>query len=388
MNGAGGSPEEAADITVIGAGVVGLAVAAALASPERMLVVVERNPTFGLETSGHNSCVIHAGLYYPAGSHMARFCVDGNRSLYAHCRAYGVAHRRIGKLVVATDAREEALLHELHARAAGNGVADIAILSEREVRAREPNVRACAALYSGATGIIETQELMQSLCAQAEAAGAYMMYETSVVAIERAAGGYRVETRRADGSPYRFATRVLINCAGLGADTIAEMAGIDVDACGYRQRYCKGEYFSLRAGERTSFNHLVYPVPHAPSRGLGVHVTVTIDGRIVLGPDTTYVDRDRADYSVDESKRGEFFEATRRFIPGVTLDALEPAFAGIRPKLTGPGEPPRDFVITHEQDRGLAGFFNLIGIESPGLTACLEIARHVRAMVDESGVAA
>lgn len=387
MSDLGGAAEEAADITIVGAGVVGLAVAAALARPERMLVVIERNPTFGLETSGHNSCVIHAGLYYPAGSLMARFCVDGNRALYEHCRAHGVTHRRIGKLVVATDAAEEALLHDLAARAAANGVTEIALLDEREVRAREPNVSARAALFSRSTGIVETQELMQSLCAQAEAAGAYMMYDTTVAGVEPAPGGYRVATRRAGGSPYRFTTRVLVNCAGLGADTIAEMAGIDVDACGYRQRYCKGEYFSLREGERTRFNHLVYPVPHAPSHGLGVHVTVTVDGRIVLGPDTTYIERDRADYSVDDAKRGAFFEATRRFIPGVTLDALEPAFAGIRPKLTGPGEAPRDFVIAHEAERGLPGLVNLVGIESPGLTACLEIGRHVRAIVDESGLA-
>jgi L-2-hydroxyglutarate oxidase LhgO len=385
MQHAFGSDQEVADITVVGAGIVGLAVAAELASQERTLVVLERNATYGLETSGHNSRVIHAGLYYPKGSLMARHCLEGNRRLYEYCRSRGVAYRRTGKLVVANTPDEERALLALYDRSQANGVPCVEMLSGREVAVREPLVRARAALLSGTTGIVDTASLMQALAADAENAGACVMCETTLLAVEPRAGGYFLVTRRA-GEEYRFRTRALINCAGLEADVVASLAGIPVDVCGYRLKYCKGEYVEVRPSERTRFRHLIYPSRPDGARGLGIHVTIDVEGRVYLGPDATFLSRDAADYTVSGDRRAAFWDATRSFLPSLALDDLEPAFAGIRPKLSGPGEPQRDFVIAHEEQRGLPGFINLVGIESPGLTACLAIARHVRALMKDAAL--
>jgi L-2-hydroxyglutarate oxidase LhgO len=381
-----GPSEEVADLAIVGAGVVGLAAAAALARPGRTVVVLERNTLYGLETSGHNSGVIHAGLYYPKDSLMARLCLEGNRTLYEYCRAKGVRYRRTGKLVVANTAEEESALLALYDRSQANGVPWIEMLGAREIALREPRVRARSALLSGTTGIVDTASLMQALATDAESASAHMMLETELVAVEPRAGGYMLTTRRAGGEEYRFWTRVLVNCAGLRADIVAELAGLPVDACGYRLHYCKGEYVEVRASDRARFRHLIYPSRPDGARGLGIHVTIDIEGRIYLGPDAAFVSREAGDYTISEDRRAAFWEATRCFLPSLTLDDLSPAFSGIRPKLGGPGEPQRDFVIAHEEGRGLRGFINLVGIESPGLTACLAIARYVRSLVQDAAL--
>lgn len=383
---------EMADVAIVGAGVVGLAIAAELASAERTVVVLERNSTFGLETSSHNSGVIHAGLYYPKESLMARLCLEGNRRLYEYCRAKGVPYRQTGKLVVATTKEEETALLALHDRSQANGVPRIEMLTAREVALREPNVRARTALLSGTTGIVDTAALMQALCADAEIAGALMMYETELVRFEpAAAGGYRLATRRGDRhgggrDDYDFTSRAVVNSAGLRADLVAALTGMRVDERGYRLSFSKGEYMSVRPSDRTRFHHLIYPARADGARGLGVHVTLDIEGRVFLGPDVAFVERERADYSVSEGRRESFWEAARHFLPTLAIDDLEPAFAGIRPRLGAPGEPQRDFVIAHEDAHGLPGFVNLLGIESPGLTACLAIAHHVRGILEDGGL--
>ena len=385
---------EMADVTIVGAGVVGLAIAAELANAQRTVIVLERNPTFGLETSSHNSGVIHAGLYYPKESLMAKLCLEGNRRLYEYCRAKAVRYRRTGKLVVATTEEEGAALLALHDRAQANGVPWIELLTAREVALREPNVRARTALLSGTTGIVDAAVLMQALCADAKNAGARMMFEAELVRVEPVAGNaYRLTARRGGGDgngnghgDHEFTSRVVVNCAGLRADLVAGLAGLRVDQRGYRLSFSKGEYMTVRPSDRARFQHLIYPARADGARGLGIHVTLDIEGRVFLGPDATPVERERADYGVSGARREIFWEATRHFLPGLAIDDLEPAFAGIRPRLGAPGEPQRDFVITHESAHGLPGFVNLIGIESPGLTACLAIARHVRGILENDGL--
>jgi L-2-hydroxyglutarate oxidase LhgO len=369
------------DVLVIGAGVVGLATAAALARAGRSVIVVERHEGFGRETTSRNSQVLHAGLYYPAGSWKARLCVAGSRALYERCERERIPHRRLGKLVVAVEATEVATLERLRALGTENGAPDLAILDAAAVTQWEPSVRAVAALHSPATGIVDAHALCLSFAAEAEAYGAAIALGREVVAIETARAGYRVVAQDAKGAREALVAAAVVNAAGLASDQIATLAGIDADACGLRQHPCKGDYFALAPGAPLRFEHLVYPVPAGASAepssspGLGVHVTLDLGGRVRFGPDAEYVDR--LDYAVDPSKAESFARAAQRYLPALRAEWLTPDQAGIRPKLAGPGEPFRDFVIEEESARGLPGFVNLIGIESPGLTAAPAIAERV-----------
>ena len=369
------------DVLVIGAGIVGLATAAALARAGRSVVVVERHEGFGRETTSRNSQVLHAGLYYPAGSWKARHCVAGSRALYARCEREGIPHRRLGKLVVAVEAAEVATLERLRALGTENGAPDLAIVDATVVTRMEPSVRAVAALHSPATGIVDAHALCLSFAAEAEAHGAAIALGREVVAIEAARAGYRVVAQDAKGARESLVAAAVVNAAGLASDRIAALAGLDVDACGLRQHPCKGDYFALAPGAPLRFEHLVYPVPAgaaagpASSPGLGVHVTLDLGGRVRFGPDAEYVDR--LDYAVDPGKAERFARAAQRYLPALRAAWLTPDQAGIRPKLAGPGEAFRDFVIEEESARGLPGFVNLVGIESPGLTAAPAIAEHV-----------
>lgn len=351
---------------------VGLAIAAELARDGLSLYVLEKNDGFGLETSSHNSQVIHAGIYYPTGSLKASLCVEGNALLYDLCHRWGIGHARPGKLIVAADEAEVEQLERLRSQAAANGVRDLVMLSRSDLHALEPNVAGVAAVRSPWTGIVDAHQLMKSFAGKASENGAKLVYRSEVTGIEREKGGYRVAVRDASG-PFCFHTRVLVNSAGLHADRVAAMAGIDPDSAGYRLHYCKGQYFS--AGRNGLVGRLVYPVPEPKGAGLGVHVTLDLEGRMLLGPDAQYVKG--IDYSVDGGQRQAFCDSARRLLPGIECERLQPEMAGIRPKLQGPGEAFRDFVIRDEKDRGLPGFIDLIGIESPGLTASPAIARLV-----------
>ena len=364
-------------LTVVGAGVVGLAVAARMAPRIRDLVVLERRERHGQETSSRNSEVIHAGMYYAPGSLKARLCVRGNLLLYELCDRLGVPHRRIGKLIVAAEEAEIADLERLLARGCENGV-ELELIPGARARALEPAVSARAALHSPNTGILSAHGLMDALLQQARSHGALLRTGAELVGIARAAGAYQLTVRHG-GSTESFSSERVVNAAGLECDTVAALAGIDVDAAGYRLDYCKGSYFAAGPSRSGLVRRLVYPVPSADT--LGVHVVLDLDGRMRFGPDVEYLSDRRLDYSVTETKRSAFADAARRLVPEIRDDELSPDIAGIRPKLQGPGEPARDFVIREESDRGLPGLVSLIGIESPGLTASLAIAEHVEEII-------
>jgi L-2-hydroxyglutarate oxidase LhgO len=362
------------DITVIGAGVVGLAIAEELSRHFKGILLLEKNESHGQETSSRNSEVIHAGIYYPEGSLKASLCVEGRKLLYEACEKRDIPHRRIGKLIVATHADEEEDLLALQGKAERNGVDDLLFLSGRVVHSLEPDVFASAALLSPSTGIIDSHSLMRALFVGATGNGVTAAFRACVTAVQFDGDRYDLEV---NGGEYRVASRVVVNSAGLQSDRVAEMAGIDLERERYRLKTCKGSYFSVSPSP--GLRHLVYPVPAPQREGLGVHASIDLGGRVRFGPDVEYVDI--IDYRVDEGKRDAFYESIIKYLPGLRRESLSPDMCGIRPKLQGPGEEIRDFVIQEESRLGLPRWVNLVGIESPGLTACLAIAKHVAAIV-------
>jgi len=360
-------------LTVIGAGVAGLAVAARLAPRFPGLVILERHERHGTETSSRNSEVIHAGLYYPTGSAKARLCVRGKEQLYQLCESRGVPFARIGKLVVALSPDEVPELERLLSLGQANGV-ELEMLSADGCRGLEPRVPAVAGLLSPSTGIVSAHGLMDALLQQARSAGAHLQPRAEVVGLERRDRDYRLTIRSPEGFE-ELTTERVVNAAGLKSDTVAAMAGIDLDAAGYRLHWWKGSYFAAGAGEGRLLSRLVYPVPTAVS--LGVHAVLGLDGRLRFGPDAEHLEDRRLDVTVDETRRGTFGEAIRRLVPGIADEDLAPDLAGIRARLQGPGEGFRDFVVAEETARGRPGLVNLIGIDSPGLTSSLALAEEV-----------
>jgi L-2-hydroxyglutarate oxidase LhgO len=359
-------------VAVIGGGVVGLAVAARLA-PAAEVVILERRARHGQETSSRNSEVIHGGMYYPTGSLKARLCVEGNRRLYELCERHRVPHARVGKIIAAMTPEELPRLDDLLALGTANGV-EMTRLSGGEARALEPRVPSMGALLSPNTGIISAHALMDCLLHLAREAGALLQPRAEVVGLARDGAEWRLTVREGDEEGALTAERV-VNAAGLEADTIAALAGIDVDSAAYRQYYWKGSYFSVRPAKAGVVSRLVYPVPGHVS--LGVHAVVGLEGRLRFGPDAEYLADRTLDYSVAESKRAAFATSVRRLVPELQDEDLEPDMAGIRPKLQGPGQGVRDFVIAEESGRGLPGLVNLVGIDSPGLTSAIAIADEV-----------
>jgi L-2-hydroxyglutarate oxidase LhgO len=358
------------NVTIIGAGVIGLAVAEEISSRISDVLLVEKNQNIGQETSSRHSGVIHAGIYYPVGFSKARLCKEGNRLLYDLCRKRNIPHLRLGKLIIATDDDEGDELWKIRNQAAENGVTDLSFLARRQIRSLEPEISGTTALFSPSTGIIDSHSLMRSFYINAESNGTIVVFRSEVTRIRLDNGHYEVEINSGE---HRFQTRLVVNCAGLHSDKIAALVGIDIDEASYRLKYCKGSYFSV--SPLPKLNHLVYPVPHTEKEGLGIHATLDLGGRIRFGPDTEYVDE--LEYTVDEMKKEQFYQSVRKYLPGIRKESLHPDMSGIRPKLQGPGEPYRDFIIKGEDHLGYPGFINLIGIESPGLTASIPIARHV-----------
>lgn len=364
-------------VAIVGAGVVGLAVAARLAPRFPELVVLERRERHGSETSSRNSEVVHAGLYYPTGSWKARLCVRGRQLLYETCERLGVPHRRTTKLVVAVQPEETAELERLLALGRANGV-PLELLGARQCRDLEPAVPAVAGLLSPTTGIVSAHGLMDANLQEARRQGAILQTRAELIGLERRDRDYRLSVRTPDGVESFTAERV-VNAAGLESDSVAALAGIDPDAAGYRLHWWKGSYFALGGPKARLVSRLVYPVPTQVS--LGVHAVLSLDGRVRFGPDADHLPERRLDYSVDESKRGAFAAAVRRLLPTVEDAELSPDLAGIRAKLQGPGEGFRDFVIAEETPRGLPGLVDLIGIDSPGLTASAAIAEEVERLL-------
>jgi L-2-hydroxyglutarate oxidase LhgO len=365
------------DCVVIGAGVVGLAVARQLVAQGLDVLVLERHDGFGRETSSRNSEVIHAGMYYRTGSLKAELCIKGNRLLYDFCASRGIPHRRVGKLIIAAEQDEMRQIEGLFSQGRENDVPDLRMLTSIEAQGVEGRVECAAALWSGTTGIIDTHSLMKCLESDIASRGGVVAYNCSVTSIGRDTSGFMVEVQEAGMGASVISCDTLVNSAGLSSDHVAELAGIDVDAEGYRLHPCKGEYFSLSGRFRNAFQHLIYPPPE--QAGLGVHIVMNLEGMVRLGPNAEYVST--VDYTVNPAHAPEFFQAARRYLPSLEPADLSPDTAGIRPKLQGPGDSFRDFVIMEESGRGFPGFVNLIGIESPGLTACLAISEIVGSMV-------
>ncbi|MDD4877345.1 MAG: NAD(P)/FAD-dependent oxidoreductase [Dehalococcoidales bacterium] len=369
-----------ADITIIGAGVVGLAVAAQIASKDKDIYVLEKNERFGMETSSRHSEVIHSGIYYPQGSLKAKTCLAGNRILYDLCKKHGIGYKRLGKLIVAIRNEEVKELYTLLEKGKRNGINDLRLLSKQEINELEPNVEGIAAILSPSTGIIDSHALMQHFITQAMYESTQIIYQTKVIGIEKITDGYKVTVEDSTGIS-NFNTRILINCAGLYCDEVAELAGIDITKAGYRLHYCKGEFFSVTSNKSKLVERLIYPVPPPQVTGVGIHITFDLEGRMRLGPSIQYVYN--IDYSVSNQNKQLFYDSVKTFLPFIEYDDLEPEMAGIRPKLQGPGEDIKDFIIRDESDKGLPGFINLIGIESPGLTASPAIAVYVSQLIEE-----
>jgi L-2-hydroxyglutarate oxidase LhgO len=357
------------DCVVVGAGVIGLAVARKLAQAGREVIVLEAAEGIGTVTSSRNSEVIHAGIYYKAGSLMARMCVGGKQALYAYCRDHGIPHRNCGKLIVATTPKETEKLQSIRAHAEANGVLDMQTLSGEAACALEPALNCDAALLSPSTGIIDSHAYMLALRGDAEEAGAACAFYTPLVRAKAAAG--KIEVDAGGDAPMTIECDLLVNAAGLGAPAVARsIEGMPIELIPVPY-LAKGNYFSCSA--RAPFSHLIYPVPEPG--GLGVHLTLDLAGQARFGPDVEWVDA--IDYAVDPARAERFYPAIRRYWPTLPDGALMPSYSGIRPKIVPPAVASQDFLIQSPRDHGVAGLINLFGIESPGLTSSLAIADYV-----------
>lgn len=367
------------DCIVIGAGVAGLAAARALALGGREVLAVERHAAIGMETSSRNSEVIHAGLYYPTGSLKARLCVQGRDALYTYCEERGIPYRRCGKLIVATSEAQLPKLRQIHEQAIANGCSEVLSLSAEEARRLEPELSCVGALLSPNTGIIDSHAYMLALQGDAERAGAVFAFDSRVRAARLEADGIVVSVQTSDGSEMEIATSLLVNCAGLWAPHVAGLIdGLDQDQTP-RAWFAKGNYYSL--GGKAPFSRLVYPVPEPG--GLGVHLTLDLGGQARFGPDVEWLDTPEGepDYRVDPERADRFYEEIRAYWPRLPDAALQPAYSGVRPKISGPGDPAADFMFN---SHGCPHYLGLYGIESPGLTAALAIGEHAAALAGKT----
>lgn len=366
---------ESANIVIIGAGVVGLAVAAKISEKNEGVYLFEKYPRYGQETSSHNSGVIHSGIHYPKNTLKATLCVQGNRTLYDLCTKHQIPFKKLGKLTVAVTESEIEELEELMRMGIDNGVEDLRMLDRKQVKELEPNVDVERALLSPSTGIVEPDELMNHFHAQLRKNNGFLVTQTEVTTIKRLKDGYEIGGTSV-GEKFQMTAKVVINSAGLFSDKIAAMAGLDVDGLGYKIHPCKGDYF--RVSGKPIAKMLVYPVPKGA--GLGIHLTPDLAGSIRLGPNAYYVDK--IDYDVESEEKG-FREDVARFVPKIREHEIHPDSSGIRPKLQGPNDLFRDFIIRNEADRELPGFIDLVGIESPGLTAAPAIAEYVSRILED-----
>jgi L-2-hydroxyglutarate oxidase LhgO len=359
------------DAAVIGAGVAGLATAAELAARGRSVCLLERHPRAGMETSTHNSGVIHAGIYYPPGTLKAQLCVEGKARLYALCEAQGVPYRRSGKLIIAADASEIPPLEELAATGRANGVDDLEMVDQAFVRAREPSVAAVRALWSPSTGIVSAEGVVQALRRTCDRQGVAWLPSTAVRGGAVSSDRIELETERE-----RISAAVVVNAGGLYADQVSEMLGGD----SFTIYPARGEYAQLAPNRSQLIHGLVYPVPHTPGHSLGVHLVPSIDGPVLIGPTIRYQDG-RADYESDRLPLEAFVESTARILPGITIDDLRPGGSGIRAKLCPPTQSFVDFMI--RADRRVPNMIHVAGIDSPGLTSCLSIGALAASLVLE-----
>ena len=376
---------ERVDCVVIGAGVIGLAVAREMALQGRETILLERESSFGTISSARNSEVIHAGIYYPKNSLKAKLCVEGNRLLYEYCRTHQVATQPYGKLIVATDDKQIEDLQSLLYKAQNNGVPDIKMITSDEARRLEPQLHTRAAILSSSTGIVDSHGYMLSLLGGFEDAGGMVAYQSPLISAspigDKAQDGFELEIGGADGM--RIQTKLLINCAGMSAPAVAQKITSLANDQIPKAYFAKGNYFSLSG--KSPFNHLIYPIPEPG--GLGVHLTLDMGGQAKFGPDVEWLaieKEEEIDYTVNP-KRGEgFYEAVRRYWPGLKDNSLQPDYSGVRAKIVPPNQPAGDFYFNTPNEHGLEGLFNLYGFESPGLTSSLAIAKHLEGQIKSS----
>ena len=363
------------DAVVIGAGIVGLACAHQLLRRLQSVVVIERESGPGREISSRNSGVIHAGIYYPKGSLKTRLCIEGKERLYAWCDAHDVPHARTGKLIVATNDKDEARLKAIARHAADVGAGDLQLMTKSEARREEPELRCELALRSATSGVVDVHELIASLAREVKEADGAIVYQTRLDNFERHRGRWVIRTVDTMGRQTELETGRVVNSAGLGALEVARLSGLTGASAPWRLYPCKGSYFALGSGAPPTKNSLIYPLPEGG--GLGVHITADLSGARRAGPDAEFIDR--IDYAVDESGAERFARAVARYLPGIRTEHLTPDYSGIRPKLVGPEGGFADFVLAAPETQ--PGFVHLIGIESPGLTASLAIGARVSEMI-------
>jgi L-2-hydroxyglutarate oxidase LhgO len=368
------------DITIIGAGVIGLAVAEKASEKYKNVFLVEKHTSFGQETSSRNSEVIHAGIYYTKDSLKAKLCIEGKWLLYDYCKKHDVPFNNCGKLIVATSEEEISVIEGIRQTAIKNGVDDLVVMDKKQISELEPNIFAVKALYSPSTGIVDSHALMKQYESNAVNNGCQIVYGSEVTGINKIKNGYRITLLDSDKKYFSFTSKIVINSAGLTADKISEMVGIIDD----KILFCKGEYFRINPPKNRLINRLVYPVPHQNMEGIGIHVTIDMGGGVKLGPDVKYLETNIYDYKLTASKQEAFYKSAKKFLPFLDFEDLAPEMAGIRPKIQRPGEPLRDFYIMEETERGYPGFINLIGMESPGLTSSIAIAKYVESMINLS----
>ncbi|MGA2407642.1 MAG: NAD(P)/FAD-dependent oxidoreductase [Bacteroidales bacterium] len=369
-----------AEITVIGAGVIGLAIAEKVSEEHNNVFLIEKHLSFGQETSSRNSEVIHAGIYYTRDSLKARLCVEGKWLLYDYCKKYNIPYNNCGKLIVATSEEEISIIEGIRQTAIKNGVDDLLVLVREQITDMEPNIFALKALYSPSTGIVDSHSLMKQYETNTLNNGGQVVYGSEVTGIRQIKKGYEITLLDSDKKNYSFTTSSVINSAGLTSDKVSEMVGLGDD--NLKIVFCKGEYFRINPPKNRLIKRLVYPVPHPDMEGIGIHVTIDMGGGVKLGPDVKYLESNIYDYKLTASKQEAFFKSAKKFLPFLEFDDLAPEMAGIRPKIQKPGEPLRDFYIMDEAKRGYPGFINLIGMESPGLTSSIAIAKYVKKLIN------
>ena len=367
---------EKVDITIIGAGVVGLAIAYELSQKNNKdILLVEKHESFGKETSSRNSEVIHSGIYYPHDSLKAKLCVEGKNLLYEFCEKYNVPYRKCGKLIVAVDNNELENLNFLYENGKKNGVLDLQIVEKNKIKDFVPHLNGKAAIFSPSTGILDTHKFMQKLEFLIRQNGCLILYNNEVVGIEKINSEYRLFLKDVNSNTSEIISEIVINSAGLSSDKVAKMLGIN----DYKLYYCKGEYFKLSTKYKNLINYLIYPVVDKNFHSLGIHTVLDLSGNIKLGPNSFYVDK--IDYSVDPSHIDEFYYGIKKFFDFIKKEDLSADTSGIRPKLQGPKDTFKDFVIKEEVDKGYKNFINLVGIESPGFTSALAIAKYVKKLL-------
>jgi len=360
--------------------VIGLAIAMKVSEKYKNVFLLEKHTSFGQETSSRNSEVIHAGIYYTKDSLKAKLCIEGKWLLYDYCRKYDVPFKNCGKLIVATSEEEISVIEGIRQTALKNGVDDLVVLGKEQISELEPNIFALKALYSPSTGIVDSHTLMKQYETNAVNNGCQVVYGSEVTGIRKIKNGYEITLLDSDKKNYSFTSNIVINSAGLTSDKISEMVGINDD--NLKILFCKGEYFRINPPKNRLINRLVYPVPHQNMEGIGIHVTIDMGGGVKLGPDVKYLESNIYDYKLTASKQDAFYKSAKKFLPFLEFEDVAPEMAGIRPKIQRPGEPLRDFYIMEETERGYPGFINLIGMESPGLTSSISIAKYVERLIN------